>query len=180
MNPWKGTFNLLSLLLFSVLLALSGILVWQWQHPPTAEDFNRVPAKQPDHPENTARMAFTPVPLNAYREITERPLFIEGRMPPKPEEAAAVKAAPRVLPLKLKLEGVVITPQNRVAVIRDLTNNRLLRVAEGMNQDDWKLTRVDTASATVERRGQRISLELEIVGAGNRGKVPARLPFLPR
>ncbi len=180
MSAWKGTFNLLSLLLLSVLLAISGLLAWQWQHPPMAEDFTRVPAKQPDHPENTTRIAFAPVPLNAYREITERPLFVEGRMPPKPAEKVAVKTAPRVLPLKLKLEGVVITPQNRVAVIRDLTSNRLLRVTEGMNQDDWKLTRVDTASATVERRGQRLTLELEVVGAGNRGKVPARLPFLPR
>ncbi|MET0026501.1 MAG: type II secretion system protein N [Candidatus Thiodiazotropha sp.] len=179
MNAWKGTVNGLSLLLSGILLVVSGLLVWQWQHPPAVGDFTRITAEKVQPGETTSTITFTPVPMNAYREITERPLFVEGRMPPKPEEKAPV-AAPRALPLKLKLEGVVITPQNRVAVIRDLSSNRLLRVTEGMNQDDWKLVQVDNASATVERRGERLTLELEIPGAGKQRFTPPKLPFGPR
>ncbi len=180
MNAWKGTVNGFSLLLLGILLVLSGLLIWQWQHPPKAGDFTQGPVIEAEPGEETSMIAFAPVPLGAYREITERPLFVEGRMPPKPEEKAPAIAAPRALPLKLKLEGVVITPQNRVAVIRDLTTNRLLRVTEGMNQDDWKLTQVDNASATVERLGERLTLELEIPGAGKQRNAPPKLPFGPR
>ncbi|MET0090636.1 MAG: type II secretion system protein N [Candidatus Thiodiazotropha sp.] len=181
MNAWKGTVNGLSLLLTGILLVVAGLLVWQWQHPPAVGDFTRVTAEKVDPGETSSTITFAPVPLNAYREITERPLFVEGRMPPKPEENAPASAAPRALPLKLKLEGVVITPQNRVAVIRDLSSNRLLRVTEGMNQDDRKLVQVDNASATVERGGERLTLELEIPGAGKqRFTPPKQLPFGPR
>ncbi|MET0065268.1 MAG: type II secretion system protein N [Candidatus Thiodiazotropha sp.] len=180
MNPWKGTINGLSLLLFGVILILSAGLFWQWQHPPVAGDFTLKPSATPESQEASSTISYTAVPLGAYREITERPLFVEGRMPPKPPEKTPVAGIPRVAPLKLKLEGVVITPQNRVAVVRDLTSNRLLRISEGMNQDDWKLVRVDNASATIERRGERQTLELEIVGAGKQRKVPPRLPFGPR
>ncbi|MCG7869432.1 MAG: hypothetical protein JAY74_24065, partial [Candidatus Thiodiazotropha taylori] len=78
-----------------------------------------------------------------------------------------------------RLEGVVITPKNRVAVIRDLNNNRLLRVAQGMSQNDWKLESVDHSSATVVRLGKKHNLELK-VEKDQKARPPKKgLPFRP-
>jgi hypothetical protein len=72
-------------------------------------------------------------------------------------------------------------PDNRVAIIRDLDTNELLRVSQGMNKNDWKVESVDSQSATIVRKGERLILKLEIEEDSTRkGKPPLRsLPFIP-
>lgn len=125
---------------------------------------------------------FQPVPLRSLSEITERPLFTEGRTPPE-KPAEAVQAAPASQPLRLKLEGVAITPESKVAVITDLQTNELLRLSQGMSHRDWKVTEVTEGAVTIEQGGREISLTLEIdeaTGAsGGRPRVPFKLPVRP-
>ncbi|MES9939494.1 MAG: hypothetical protein ABW104_03275 [Candidatus Thiodiazotropha sp. 6PLUC2] len=181
MSPWKTFFNTLTILLLILIGITTALLYFQWFNPPQAQStVENGTGSSADTEKNASISPFTPVPLNIYSEITERPLFREGRLPPEEPDEPAKSPIVRQAPLKLRLEGVVITPKNRVAVIRDLNNNRLLRVAQGMNQNDWKLETVDTASATVVRRGKKIKLELQIEKDVKGVPPRMKLPFRPK
>jgi predicted transcriptional regulator len=124
---------------------------------------------------------FIPIPLKAYEEITERPLFVEGRLPPpEPENRSSVTRRPSK-PLRLKLEGVAMMPDNRIAIIRNLDTNELLHISQGMKKNDWKVESVDSKSAIITRKGERLVLKLEIEDtSANKRKLPKRkLPFRP-
>ena len=86
--------------------------------------------------------------------MIERPLFFsDRRMPPVPEP---VRAGEAPKPLRLKLEGVAIVADSRIAVVRDMENNRLLQLAEGMSHENWTLESVTAARAQFSR-GQETS-----------------------
>ncbi|MCG7937642.1 MAG: hypothetical protein N0C88_02130 [Candidatus Thiodiazotropha lotti] len=177
MSPWKTFFNFLTLLLLIVIGLASAMIVYQWRNPAeveASENHQLNPASK-----QTAKKAsltrFNPPSVTVYQEIMDRPLFREGRVPPAEPEKVVSKPVVRQTPLKLRLEGVVITPKNRVAVIRDLNTNRLLRVAQGMSQNDWKLESVDHSTATVVRRGKKHNLELK-VEKDKKGSLPKKRP----
>lgn len=102
--------------------------------------------------------AYQPPAIAAFSEITERPLFTEGREPPAEPEAAPVVAA--TSPLRLQLEGVAISPDAKIAVLRDLSNNQMLHLAKGMKHQGWELTAISDADATFTRGGQNLELKL--------------------
>lgn len=105
-------------------------------------------------PENPD-ISFAPRPFSDFSQVLERPLLFAGRkMPPAPE-VAAIQAQPRS-PLRLELEGVAISAESRVALLRNTTNNQLLQLAEGMTHDGWTLEKINSSSASF-RRGEEIS-----------------------
>lgn len=181
MSPWKTFFNSLTLLLLIVIGLASVMFIYQWSNPAEVDVTENLQTT-PDSTQaakKTTLTRFNPPSVTVYQEITDRPLFREGRVPPAEPEKVVTKPAVRQTPLKLRLEGVVITPKNRVAVIRDLNTNRLLRVAQGMSQNDWKLESVDHSTATVVRRGKKHNLELKVEKV-QKGALPKKgLPFRP-
>ena len=110
--------------------------------------------------DQVARRNFTVPQIAAFSEIVERPLFIAGREPPAEPIAAPSKPA-RPTPLRLLLEGIVITPAARIAVMRDLSNNKMLHLATGMKHQDWELTAVTDTVATFSRGEQSQELRLK-------------------
>ncbi|PVV23199.1 MAG: hypothetical protein B6D79_12440 [gamma proteobacterium symbiont of Ctena orbiculata] len=116
--------------------------------------------------------------MKAYEEINDRPLFVEGRLPPAEPVQKKVSRMPRK-PLRLKLEGVAMMPDHKVAIIRDLDSNELIRLSQGMNKHDWKVESVDSQSAIITRKGERIELKLDMQESGVKSnKMPMkRLPF---
>ncbi|WP_369158297.1 hypothetical protein [Candidatus Thiodiazotropha sp. LNASS1] len=185
MNSWKHSFNTMTLLLLLAIGATCGYLYHQWRSPANYMGTITEQAGDQDNSQADADMKgtvrFVPVSIKAYDEITERPLFVEGRLPPvKPEQKTNVPRIPRK-PLRLKLEGVAMMPENKVAIIRDLDTNELLRVSQGMNKNDWKVESVDSKSAIITRKGERLVLKLEIDDTSvNKRKLPIRkLPFRP-
>ena len=181
MSSWKAFFNAMTLLLLLGIGLAAVLLYFQWRNPPQPGEagLQQQHPQAADQQRKQSATPFSPVALNVYREITDRPLFVEGRLPPEKPEQTTKSTVVRQAPLKLRLEGVVITPKSRVAVIRDLSSNRLLRVSQGMNQDDWKLEALDTSSATVVRRGKKQRLELEIERNAKRAAPKIKLPFRP-
>ncbi|MEW8029255.1 MAG: type II secretion system protein N [Candidatus Thiodiazotropha sp.] len=185
MSNWKHSFNAMTLLLLLTIGVMGGYLYYQWISP--LNNMNPM-ARQAADQDNSqasdgkaAAVEFVPISLKAYEEITERPLFVEGRLPPaEPEQKTSVTRVPRK-PLRLKLEGVAMMPENKVAIIRDLDTNELFRVSQGMNKNDWKVEAVNSESATITRKGQRLVLRLEIDDTStNKRKLPMRkLPFRP-
>jgi hypothetical protein len=185
MNNWKHSFNTRTILLLLAIGVMGGYLYFQWSTP--LSDVSSMSHKTvgQDSPGTSdtkvAAAKFIPIPLKAYEEITERPLFVEGRLPPaKPEQKTSVVRR-LSKPLRLKLEGVAMMPDNKVAIIRDLDTNELLRVSQGMKKNDWKVESVDSESATITRKGERLVLKLEIEDTStNNRKLPKRkIPFRP-
>ncbi|MES9945463.1 MAG: type II secretion system protein N [Candidatus Thiodiazotropha sp.] len=184
MNNWKHSFNTMTLLLLLAIGVMSAYIYYRWSTPfndtpfMTDQAANTEASKASDGKGETIR--FVPISLKAYEEINERPLFVEGRLPPAEPVQKRVSRMPRK-PLRLKLEGVAMMPDHKVAIIRDLDSNELLRVSQGMNKYDWKVESVDSQSAVITRKGERLELKLEMDNpAVNKSKLPKRkLPFRP-
>jgi len=95
--------------------------------------------------------------FDAFPSILDRPLFFPGRtLPPEP---AVEKPAP-LSPLRLALEGIAIVGDAKIAVLKDLGDNRLLRLSAGDSHDGWTLESVSATSATFRRDGERTVLSL--------------------
>jgi len=104
------------------------------------------------------RANFTAPKIAAFSEITERPLFSAGREPPT--EPVQTMATAKVLQLRLQLEGVVITPAAKIAVLRDTTSNKMLHLATGDSHQGWELTSITNTVATFKRGEQTQELPL--------------------
>ncbi|MEA2078716.1 MAG: type II secretion system protein N [Pseudomonadota bacterium] len=101
--------------------------------------------------------------FEAFSEILERPLFTEGRTPPEPPTAEQAAVSPGTqTKLTMRLEGIALTPEARIAVIRDMTSNKLLRLAEGAEHQGWLVESVHATSATLKRGEQTHELTLEL------------------
>ena len=150
------SFERLSLALFSTSVVLAIVVVIEWLFPPQLEDFDlsATDAEQAVIPE-LGDSTYMPPKLDELHEMLERPLFFNNRRMPEAPKPVAVAAAPPT-PLRLKLEGVAITTDLRVAVLRNLENNQLVQLAEGMNHESWTLDSVTPAGATFSR-GQQVS-----------------------
>jgi len=128
---------------------------------------NMVPATNDSSPgarpaiEQLKQESFAAPGVAAFSEITERPLFVAGREPP-PEPVAAPRVSARPSPLRLHLEGVAITPAARIAVVRDLSSNKILQFAIGMKHQGWELTAISDNVATFKRGDESHELTLKI------------------
>ena len=174
--------NRLTPYLLLTCLVLAGILALEWRLG--AETSVRAPAEAPPAAAETApdRTEYSAPTIEAFSEILERPLFTAGRQPPEePEVATATTPAAPTAPIRLRLEGVALTPQARVAVVRDLANNQLLRLAEGAEHQGWVVEAVHPTSATLKQGQQTQELVLEVDkkpnpparSASRRGLTPA-------
>lgn len=131
------------------------------------ESHNRVQTQNNTSPEarpvveRIARDNFTAAGIAAFSEVTERPLFREGREPP-PEPKKAPAVAVKQPPLRLHLEGVAISTAAKIAVVRDLSSNKILRLAKGMKHQGWEVTSVTATGATFKRGEHSQELMLKI------------------
>ena len=96
--------------------------------------------------------------IDNFPEILARPIFFSNRqMPPQPvAEALAVRT-----PLRLKLEGIAIAANTRVAVLRDQGSNQLVQLSVGMSHNDWLLEDVTSATAIFRHGDDVTSLSLK-------------------
>jgi hypothetical protein len=110
-----------------------------------------------------ARASYVAPDFEAFSEILERPLFTEGRTPPPEPTAEQAAVTPgKQTQLTMRLEGIALTPVARIAVVRDISNNTLLRLAEGATHQGWVVESVNATSATLKRGEQTHELTLEL------------------
>lgn len=152
--------NRLSPMLLLVCLALVLVLVVQWHTRLRIEhsEVSRVGQPVPVDPSPPGENYSAPV-LAAFSDILERPLFTEGRKPYVP--AVAPAAAARPSPLRLQVEGVVLTPETRIVVVRDLGNRELLRLPEGSSFQGWVIESVHPGGARFINGEQRQEFVLD-------------------
>ena len=90
--------------------------------------------------------AFIPKSLAYFTDILERPLLFEARRMPAKPVAAAVPVKPKA-PLHLKLEGVAISSDRRIALLRNPSDKKALQLVEGMSYQGWTLQELNSSGA---------------------------------
>jgi hypothetical protein len=154
------TGNFLTRMLLSLCGLLTLVIVAGWLFPNRADVVNELNIDSADvELPASASSTYVHPHIDDFATILGRPVFFKDRMlPPKP--AAEPTAPPAAI--RLKLEGVAIAAESRVAVLRDLADNHLLQLAEGMSHKGWTLESVNADSATFTRGGQVSELSLEL------------------
>lgn len=115
--------------------------------------------------------------FDEYGEIYRRPVFFSDRRLPviamadleeEPEiEEEEVEEEEPIADLKATVAGIIITPDMRMAMIRDQETDRTVLLREGMSlegeQAAWKLDRIDSRLVNfVSADGRNTGLELEV------------------
>jgi hypothetical protein len=156
--------RLISYLLITCLLLAVGLLLQFWNAAdttiPVSAESQRAAKQEIRHTVTT----FNAPPIKSFDEILERPLFTPGREPPPEAVIEAAETTP-VAPLRLQLEGVAITDDARIAVVRDLGTREILRLAEGNVHQGWVLEKVHTTGVRF-RHGENTD-ELSLDNSGN-------------
>lgn len=114
--------------------------------------------------------------FDEYGEIYRRPVFFSDRRLPviamseleeEPEIEDEIDEEEPISDLKASVAGIIITPDMRMAMIRDQQANQTVLLREGMSlegeQAAWKLDRIDSRLVNfVSVDGRSAGLELEV------------------
>jgi type II secretory pathway component PulC len=148
-----------AILLAALSAVMSLVLVGEWFHfrsvrqelshrsastGTVANDAEEAPAVEPKTP-----------PLESFDEMTNRPLFLQGRRPPVEDEQEEVAEAPEPkTPLNAKLMGVVLTPSGKTALFVD-AQGKYKRARKGTAVDGWKVVEIKEDRVTLEQAGEK-------------------------
>jgi len=153
------------------LLLLNGLLGLAWMLPPSGSDAGADSAesvlggKIPQLPPAE--------PIDRYAEITERPLFNESRQPiiglAENEEGDEELEEEVVEAPEVELVGIVITPDLRIATLREKDSKEpvSLIAQEGQplegDYGSWRISTIEPRAALLESgRGEQVQLELQM------------------
>ena len=164
-----------------LVLGLSGLLYVQWEVAPEQAP---LPIPQPGAPPSDGEVPaaqaaaenFALGDPQAFDEISQRPLFVEGRRPP--EDAPVEVGAPEQMEdLKgLDLSTVLITPRETVAWVKDANSSEQIRLEPGKKIRGWTVQAVQPDRLLLASGKKTAELELREFPAE---AVPPRLPARP-
>ena len=151
-----------------LMAAVSGVmllaLLGEWVHYRSQrQDITERTAVKPVPPEQNPEAP--PVEpkapaLEAYDEMINRPLFIQGRRPPAEDEPEAAAEAPEPkTPLNAKLMGVVLTPGAKTALFVD-PQGKYKRGRKNTVIDGWKVFEIKEDRVVMEQGGEHKDLML--------------------
>ncbi len=92
-------------------------------------------------PPSGAAQSYDPPSIVQYAEIAARPLFLPGRRPQADDGNAAPKPAPR--PPALAVQGVVLSPDRRYAVIAHGNPIKNESFREGDTVEGWHIDSIE-------------------------------------
>jgi hypothetical protein len=153
--------------LILVVLALIGVLAWQWTSwPPEVADSSTAtgsavaPGDRPEDENPLARLR----PLDDredYQVVIDRPLFSPTRRPPEdePEEAEPEVATDRSLD-RIDLNAVLITPEETLAWVMDASSREVRRLRLGDELEGWAVRDILSDRLVLERQGETNTLVL--------------------
>ncbi len=99
--------------------------------------------------------------LDRYAEVVERPLFVRTRRPVPPAAGPqAVVAGSEGRLGQYALSGVVITPEERFAILRGTGDNKLHRVADGQDFQGWTVQAIQGEGVVFAREGEEQRMPL--------------------
>lgn len=115
-----------------------------------------------------------------FAEITQRPLFSQDRQPiPPDQDAGDDKPEAPPVPLQVQLTGVILTPDLRMALLKDRTTNKNVNLKEGMplpgKQATWLLVEIDPRKVVFKNDRDETS-EVELTVSKTSGPPSPRVP----
>lgn len=153
-----------SLFLLMAGLVLGGVLALELRRDmPTTVAPTSAPPAAPGAAVEVDMGSYVAPPIEDYDEVLVRPLFVEGRTPPEPSapaEESVTSKSQEGLAKFWKLEGLVLTPEARVALVRGKRDRKLLRLTEGEVFEGWEV--VEFAPERILLKKGKKSEELEL------------------
>jgi len=151
--------------LLLICLSLSGIVAYEWLRPPTLAPLTKaaseLPPPEPDWQIATPQQ-LVPADLANYREIVERPLFLEARRPPETEAPIVVVQEQIVEEEKsFTLIGVLVTSDSTAALIRDDESGTTERMRVGERIENWRLKEIHADNVVLEKNDKVQVVELK-------------------
>ena len=92
------------------------------------------------------------LPLIAnFAETVTRPLFMPTRRPPEPEEEVVEATAPTVGRNLFSLLGIVISADERIALVTRRRTGEMLRLVVGQHIDGWRVETIRSDRITLRQ-----------------------------
>lgn len=120
-------------------------------------------------------------PDSEFAEVRQRPIFNEDRKPTPIIDKPSIETPP-VVPLNITLTGVVLTPEIKLAMVRDNAKNEAVSLRVGMplpgEQQGWVVTEIH-ARKVVFKNPQDETSEVELEVAPGLTVPPSPRPTAP-
>ena len=107
--------------------------------------------------------SFVPPPAERFAEIAQRPLFVPERRAQQDSEPS--KPLPPPVAPALNVQGVVLSPEGRYAVIQHGNPPKLEAIAEGASVEGWRIEHIEAHRIAIRAGPQIIE-----VAVGKPGK----------
>ncbi len=165
-----------TLLLFALCLAL-GYHVWRTlEAGPIAIDADAAPTPSAAAVVDTPEALTELPPIDSFAETVARPLFMATRRPPEPEEVEVVVEPVASIERNLfNLLGVVISEDERVALVTRRRGGDFLRLVVGQHIDGWLVVAIKPDSMTLSRDDETEVLKLTDASRQKRKKQRAKI-----
>ncbi len=111
--------------------------------------------------------AFSLPTLAVFREMTDRPLFfVSRRPPPPPQETVEAEVKPPPVP-QVALAGTLVSPDGRLALLKMLERQAMVRLREGQDIGGWTVHQVlaDRVVLRLDDRRHEVRLKDGVDGA---------------
>lgn len=99
-------------------------------------------------------------PFSSYREVTERPLFIDTRRPPPVPETADASVRASQLRAKWELTGIVVAGDASFAHVRGVRDKQTRKIKIDEILDGWRVTEIAARRVTLSQAAESVTLEL--------------------
>jgi hypothetical protein len=170
MPKWSRDYLLTALLgAIALMLALAVAVEWSVLANRSGEKLQSAPVKPaPVGEPEAAGVDFKLPPLDRYRQMTERPVFMENRRPGVDVVEVVPPPPPPPTPMNLKLMGIVSTPKEKTALLLD-NKGKYKRLKAQDLVDGWVLVELGVDKVTLQQGDRREVLPL----LKKKPKVPA-------
>ncbi len=145
-------------LLLLVCTALAWVIYGQLAAAPSLEGAAHgstatVPTTVPELPPEPQ---FSMRPMEDFQVILERPIFSPSRRPPLAE---SVEVPLMQSGVAFTLKGILIDENQRIALFRSKSSDKVVRLREGDEIEGWTLVRIEADHVTLARGGIETDLE---------------------
>ena len=89
--------------------------------------------------------------IDNFAETVTRPLFMPTRRPPEPEEEVVEATAPTVGRNLFSLLGIVISADERIALVTRRRTGEMLRLVVGQHIDGWRVETIRSDRITLRQ-----------------------------
>lgn len=117
-------------------------------------------------------------PEVAYPETTARPIFTPTRRPAPEAPAAAQSTFQKG---QFVLQGVIVVGDNRVAMLREKSSGRVIRIERGREVNGLKVVEIQPETVTLSLGSEEEKLSLSVLkpAPGSPAAAPQGGPFAP-